>query len=400
MEQLTYARGMPRTYIRKTARSSWTEDSMKRALTEIAQNKITIRKAAIMYSVPYGTLQDRLKGRYQSKKMKLGRRTVFSEAEELEIAQTILELSKAFYGLTPTSIRELVYSFAEKNGVANRFNVETKKCGKDWLYSFMKRHPKLSLRKPEATSLNRVTAFNRQEVEIFYNNLETLYGRFHFESHHIFNVDETGVSTVHVPRRIVAQKGLKQVGAITSGERGQTTTVICAFSASGQYIPPMFIFKRKRMEEGLEKNGPVGASYRCSPSGWVTEQLFYEWLVHFQKHVNASKDHPVLLILDNYSTHSTVISYNFCRNSGIHIVSLPPHTSHRLQPLDVTFYGPLKSAYYQECDKFMKNKHYERINTTDIAELFRGAFNRTATVEKAVNGFTTTGIFPLNRDIF
>lgn len=373
---------------------------MKRALVEIRANRISIRKAAIQYEIPYGTLQDRLKGRFEAKKMKLGRKAVFSEAQEAEIASTILELSNAFYGLTPTSIRELVYVYAERNRIPHRFNVEKKKCGKDWLYSFMQRHHELSFRKPEATSLNRITAFNRTEVDLFFNNLESLYDRFKFESHRIFNVDETGISNVHNPGRIVAKKGQKQVGAVTSGERGQTTTVVCALSASGQYIPPLFIFKRKRMKDGLDKNGPVGAIYKCSESGWITEELFCNWLEHFQKHVNATKEQPVLLVLDNHSTHSSLNSYNFCRDSGIHIVSLPPHTSHRLQPLDITFFGPLKAAYHQECDRFIKNKSYEKINQTDIAELFRNAFNRAATIEKAVNGFRTTGIFPLNRFVF
>jgi len=32
---------------------------------------------------------------------------------------------------------------------------------------------------------------------------------------------------------------------------------------------------------------------------------------------------------------------------------LPPHTTHRMQPLDRTFYGPLKAHYNTECDKWM-----------------------------------------------
>ncbi|KAI4462372.1 hypothetical protein MML48_4g00012703 [Holotrichia oblita] len=173
-----------------------------------------------------------------------------------------------------------------------------------------------------------------------------------------------------------------------------------SLSSSGQYIPPIFIFKRNGMKEGLDRNDPVGAIYRCSKSGWIPEELFLEWLKHFKKNVNSSKDRPVLLVLDNHSTHSSLASYNSCRESGIHLVSFPPHTSHRFQPLDITFFGPVKSAYYQECNKYMRHKKYEKINTTDIAELVKNAFNRTAGIEKAVNGFQTTGIFPFNRDVF
>ncbi|KAJ8932986.1 hypothetical protein NQ318_011201 [Aromia moschata] len=318
---------MPRLYVRKTGRSSWTEDSMKRAIKAVEERTLSIRRAAQMFDVPYGTLQDRLK---------------------------------------------------ETNKITHPFNKEKGMCGKDWIYSFMRRYPQLSFRKPEATSLSRVTAFNRGEMDVFFNNLELLFEKYHFEVHRIYNVDETGISTVHNPGRILARKRRE----------------------ARQYIPPMFIFKRMRMKDGLEKNGPAGAIYKCSKSGWITEELFTEWLQHFAKYANATPEQPILLILDNHSTHSSLASYTFCRNSGIHLLSLPPHTSHRTHPLDVTFFKSLKTAYHQECDKYMKSRNYEKIKDTDIAELFGNAYNRVTTIEKALNGFKTTGIFPINRDAF
>jgi len=40
--------------------------------------------------------------------------------------------------------------------------------------------------------------------------------KYKFEAHQIYNLDETGITTVQNPSKIVAQKGKKQVGAITS----------------------------------------------------------------------------------------------------------------------------------------------------------------------------------------
>lgn len=268
---------MPRTkYVRKSTRSSWSEENMKRAVKSVNEKSVKIRQAAKMFGVPYGTLQDRLKGRFSAKKYKLGRKSVFSVQQESELASHIISLSKVFYGLTAKSIREQAYEFAEVNHIKHNFNKQQRACGKDWLYSFMHRNPSLSFRKPEATSLSRVVAFNKAEVTIFFDNLEKLYSQHRFEAHRVFNVDETGISNVHNPSRIVAKKGQKQVGALTSGERGQLVTVVCAMSAAGYYVPPMFIFKRERMKEALERNGPTSAIYRCSKSGWITEDLFSE----------------------------------------------------------------------------------------------------------------------------
>ncbi|XP_030753169.1 uncharacterized protein LOC115880173 [Sitophilus oryzae] len=171
-------------------------------------------------------------------------------------------------------------------------------------------------------------------------------------------------------------------------------------SAAGDFVPPMFNFKRERMNVALEKNGSVGAIYRCSKSGWITEDLFLEWLKHFAQYVNISTVDPVLVILDNHATHSSLKSYKSCRENGIVLVSLPPHTSHRLQPLDVTFFSSLKTAYSKECDLHMKTHHYSKIEVTDIAELFAKAYNRITSKEKGLNGFKNTGIFPLDRNLF
>lgn len=392
---------MPRErYKRKSNRSSWTEENMQRALKAIKDKVTSIRNAARMFNVPYGTLQDRIRGKFDAKKYTLGRKSVFTTEQESELTSHIISMSKLFYGLSPQSIRQLAYQYAEENRIIHKFNQEKKMAGKDWLYLFMRRNPTISFRKPEATSISRVLAFNRVEVNIFFDNLEQIYEKYKFEAHRIFNVDETGISNVHVPSRIAAPKGQKQVGAITSGERGQLVTVVTTMSAAGHYVPPMFIFKRERMKEGLQKNGPTGAIYKCSKSGWITEELFTEWIRYFAAYTKSSKDDPVLLVLDNHSTHSNLSTYNFCRENGIVVISLPPHTSHRLQPLDVCFFGPLKMAYNQECDRYIKSKQLEKILQTDIAELFKNAFNRVATVEKGVRGFEVTGIFPFNRFVF
>lgn len=154
------------------------------------------------------------------------------------------------------------------------------------------------------------------------------------------------------------------------------------------------------MTPQLQKGGPAGTLYTCSDKGWITEDLFLQYVQLFEKFVKASQEDPVLLIMDNHSTHSTLQAYEFCKANGIILLSIPPHTSHRMQPLDVTFYGPLKTAYNSECSKYLRNHPHEKISPFEVAELFNNAFIRVATPEKAIKGFQTTGICPLNPDVF
>lgn len=102
--------------------------------------------------------------------------------------------------------------------------------------------------------------------------------KFKFQPDRIFNMDETGISTVQKPAQILGSKGQKQIGGAISWERGRNITVICCLSASGSYVPPMIVYARKRMTPLLEREGPIGALYRCSHNGWSNENLFQEWL--------------------------------------------------------------------------------------------------------------------------
>ena len=57
----------------------------------------------------------------------------------------------------------------------------------------------------------------------------------------MWNLDETGVTTVQRPCKIMAEKGVKQVGSATSAERGNLVTVIHGVNAAGNSIPQMCI---------------------------------------------------------------------------------------------------------------------------------------------------------------
>ena len=46
-------------------------------------------------------------------------------------------------------------------------------------------------------------------------------------------MDESGVTTVLKPSKVAAEKGLKQIGAITSDERGMLVTIALAVNAIG-----------------------------------------------------------------------------------------------------------------------------------------------------------------------
>lgn len=382
---------------RKTTKANWTMDQLTKAIKLIDEEGYTMRKAALAMNIPFSSLHKRYKK--TNKKPRLGRTTVFTPEIEQEFASTVKNMSNLFYGCTATQVRKAAFDYAESLNLKHNFNKQSKMAGRVWFEGFTSRN-NISIRKPEATSIHRITAFNKTEVHRFYQLLEEIMARFKFQPKNIYNCDETGISTVQEPGKVLATKGQKRVGSITSWERGKNVTLLCAMSAAGGYVPPMFIFPRKRMTPTLEKGGLAGAIYRCSDSGWINEDLFLGWLEHFNNHAKPSENEPVLLILDNHASHISLAIHEYCKTNHIHMLSLPPHTSHRMQPLDVSFFGPFKAAYKRECDFFMKSHLAERITPYDLASLVKKAFSDVATISKGEAGFKATGIFPLNPNVF
>ena len=91
---------------------------------------------------------------------------------------------------------------------------------------------------------------------------------------------------------------------------------------------------------------------------------------------------------------------DLARANGVVLLCLPPHCSHKMQPLDASFMKPLSIYYDQELEKWLCN-HLGRVVTTfQVAELFGIAYTKAATAQTAINGFKKTGLFPTNRDIF
>ncbi|XP_030750899.1 uncharacterized protein LOC115878503 [Sitophilus oryzae] len=208
------------------------------------------------------------------------------------------------HGLTTTQTRELAYQFAVANKIVTppEWN-KNNKAGIHWLHGFMNRHKELSLRQPESTSLSRTSSFNKTNTTTFFLNLEKLYKKHNFAPNMIWNLDETGCMTVTKPPKVIAVRGTKQVGQIASAERGTLITVLFFINASGETIPPVFIFPRVYFKDNMLKGATVGSKGMVNPSGWMTEEIFVESLKHFISHVQPTIDKKALIIMDNHASH-------------------------------------------------------------------------------------------------
>ncbi|KAK9753009.1 DDE superfamily endonuclease [Popillia japonica] len=250
------------------------------------------------------------------------------------------------FRLTTQDLRKLAYQWAEALGKAHCWS-NTKLAGKDWLLGFLARHKHLSIRKLESTSAARGMGFNRVPVGQFFNLLVNVLNKYTFTANQIWNSDETGISVV------------PKTKSKTSRCRKLFTLNVCISTS------------QKNPE--LMNNCSSKASAEVYQSGWMQIDIFYPWFEKFVDLVEASKESPILLLSDGHHTYTRNIRLiDYARDYGVVLLSVPPHCTHRLQSLDVSFMKPLNTFYDAEtgiwpCDPTVfTDVDFVAAETTDI----------------------------------
>uniref|UniRef100_A0A0A9VUF8 Jerky protein-like protein n=2 Tax=Lygus hesperus TaxID=30085 RepID=A0A0A9VUF8_LYGHE len=237
--------------------------ALARAIEEVKTQHSSLNEAAQTNGLSRRTLQRH----FQKAKLedeftyenKCNYRRVFTDQDEEDLVRYLVQCSKMLCGLTRKSLARLAFGFAQRNGKLIPANWGSNgEAGRKFISDFLKRHGDvLSLRKPQPTSIGRAACFNRPVIDAFFLNLSGLFDRYEFGPEQIFNVDESGLSTVQVPPKIIAQKGTRNVGTIASAERGTNVTMIATINALGNSIPPVLVFPRVKYKDFMIHGAPT-----------------------------------------------------------------------------------------------------------------------------------------------
>ena len=102
--------------------------------------------------------------------------------------------------------------------------------------------------------------FNSYNVNMFLDNLQEVLNRRNYGPSEIWNVDETGLTTVQTTQKVVAEKESKHVGSAVSQERKKLVKLCCAANALGNTIPPFFCVSPSKSSAKLVTDS---SSWKC-----------------------------------------------------------------------------------------------------------------------------------------
>ena len=221
----------------------------------------------------------------------------------------------------------------------------------------------------------------------------------------LYNFDEKGflIGMTAAIKRIMTLEAYES-GRIThashDGSREFISLLAC-ICANGTALPPALIYRGEAIQDSwLEDWNNEQAFFASSSTGWSSDEFGYQWLTQIfdrctKKHLQRRR----LLIVDGHSSHVNLKFINKCDELRILLMILPSHTTHRLQPLDVSLFAPLARYYTNGLNAMMNNS----LGTVSMSKrafwsIFWPAWQQAFTAKNIASGFKRTGIFPFDSD--
>lgn len=206
-------------------------------------------------------------------------------------------------------------------------------------------------------------------------------------------MDEKGCRlTTHHQQTVLALKGAKRIH-LQSSEHAESVTIAGCVNASGTAILPMIIFKGKRLKPELFDNLPPGILVEKSAKGYMTNDLFKEFLKYLGRFKSTR---TCLLIFDGAACHLDLSIVEVADSLDITLYCLPSNTTHELQPLDKAVYRSFEHHWDAEVLSYLDQNKDEKLTKARFNIIFSNVWSKCMTHNNIISGFKATGLFPLN----
>lgn len=222
-----------------------------------------------------------------------------------------------------------------------------------------------------------------------------------------YNWDEKGfvIGQASATQRIISLEVLES-GRITHASQDgsrEFISLLACIRADGTALPPALIYKgdsgtlQDTWVEDISPNDE--AFFATSTKGWSCDILGLNWLERVFQRFTRQKagNRRRLLVVDGHSSHVNLKFIDRCDNLRILLLVLPPHSTHRLQPLDVSLFAPLATFYTNGLNRpIFHSLGMICMSKRAFWSVFFPAWQQAFSEKNVTSGFEKTGIWPYN----
>jgi hypothetical protein len=353
---------------------------------------LKISKVARIHNVPRTTLSAQYYGRTSRHNTQPNSRKLTS-LEESVIVRHILDLDSRAFPPRRSCVEDMANRIlSDRNGG---------RVGKNWTTSFVRRQPELKTRFNRKIDYERVLSEDFDVYNAWFQLVRNTIHKYGIIEEDIYNFDETGFIMGQISSEMVITSAERQNRPRTTQQGNREwVTVIQGVGSYGYAVPPYIIVAGKNHLSSWYENSPLPHDWviAVTSNGWTTNERGLDWIHHFNRHTKLrTKGKYRLLVLDGHESHHSTDFELVCKENNIITLCMPPHSSHRLQPLDIGCFRALKRSYGTEIEKLMRAS-ITHVSKEDFFPAFYNAF-RTAINESNIRGgFRGSGLVPYDPD--
>ena len=335
---------------------------------------------------------------------------LLTDAEEKVLVNYILLSCDRARPLTKHNVLNAVATILSDEREGGYKRVQPAACkeipGEKWWRNFRQRHPNIVFRTPESLTTSRKNVSKPSVCQWFEDTnsyfLENNLSDALEDPSRNYNMDESGFSLSPKQGRVLARYGEKAVFEEASAHQKTNITVLAIVCADGRVPPPMIIYPRKRINPMMTEEFPTDYEFTVGKSdkGYITYETLYEYLTNsFNNWLTTNNiQRPVILWTDWHETRNNYFLAKTLNEQQIILYGLPPNTTHFLQPLDVSVFGPLNKGWSKEAKQWETAHSDEVITQVNFAKVFLPAYQKYVTPENIISGFAKCGLVPFNPD--
>ncbi|EAQ86387.1 hypothetical protein CHGG_07640 [Chaetomium globosum CBS 148.51] len=219
-------------------------------------------------------------------------------------------------------------------------NGSSETVGNGWLPRFFKRHPEVKTKKVKRVDYKRIEGATTEVIRTWFEKL-VLPAIEDILPEHRGNMDEVGVM------------------------EGMGTNGLCV--------------GRQETRVAIAK----------SPENRI-------WITIIECITAAATTKRRLLVVDGHGSHESDEFMWECYANNVHLLFLPPHCSHVLQPLDLTVFSPLKNSHRRYLSDIILQRNGLPLNKQDFIVAYARAREDLMYSKNVRSGWEASGLWPLN----
>lgn len=274
-----------------------------------------------------------------------------------------------------------------------------------YMYDLAKRNPGLQIKRSRILQTDRRTYVTCTSINSFFTKLEALNDVGKYSSGVVANFDESMLQSDPTVTSVIGSTELNTLYAAALPPTAHITLGVNIF-ADGTHSSPLLIYAQKKLPSELNLHTLKlfgDAVITGQPNGWITAPILEKYMLKevlptFQQRIGKNgNSNRGLLILDAHCSRLCPSLWNQFQSANVDVMTIVSHSSHVLQPLDLTVFAALKASLGSSLASAAKMSVPQR--RLFIVQNAMDSLYHALCPSTIINGFSKAGIYPVNRSI-